>query len=133
MEKTYIKKKGSEKIVKYHIKKFFIVNDSKKSFNPEPILKEFFEEFPQFIKNDDVSQNKNNSFSPSHILNESFTKIFLSLNIKTSKKEPFAICFIQEKESDLNLMEKLNLIKENFKNNCATLPIIPFPPICSVE
>ena len=117
VEKTYIKKKGFEKIVKYHIKKFFIINDSKKSFNPGPILKEFFEEFPQFIKNDDVSQNKNNSFSPSHILNESFTKLFLSLNIKTSKKESFAICFIHEKESDLNLMEKLNLIKEKFKNN----------------
>jgi hypothetical protein len=115
VEKTYIKKKGSEKIVKYHKKKFFIINDSKKSFNPEPILKEFFVEFPQFIKNDDVSQNQSNSFSPSLILNESFTKIFLSLNIKASK-EPFAICFIHENESDLNLLEKLNLMKEIFEN-----------------
>lgn len=116
VEKTYIKKKGSEKIVKYHKKKFFIINDSKKSFNPEPILKEFFIEFPQFIKNDDVSQNQSNSFSPSRILNESFTKIFLALNIKTSNKAPFAICFINENESDLNLLKKLNLMEEKLKN-----------------
>ena len=117
VENTYIKQKGSEKIVKYSKKKFFIRNDSKKSFNPDPILKEFFIEFPQFIKNDDVSQNENNLFSPSHILNESFTKIFLTLNIKTSNKAPFAICFIHEKEKDLHLLEKLKLMKEHFENN----------------
>ena len=117
VDTVLIKKKGLEKIIKYNRRKFFIKNDSKKSYNPKPLLKDFLEKFPQFSRNDDISKNKNNNFSPNYLLNEKFNNLFSSLKINTSNKVPFAICFINEKENDSNLLTKINLIKDKFENN----------------
>ena len=117
VDTIYHKKRGLEKIIKYTKTKFFIQNNSKKSFNSEPILKRFLEKFPQFIKNDDISKNNNNVFSPNNILNDNYTILFKSLNIQINNKNNFAICFINDKENDSNLISKLNSLKDNFENN----------------
>ena len=117
VDTIYHKKRGLDKIIKYSKSKFFIKNESNKSFNHELILTQFLEKFPQFIKNDDISNNINNGFSPKNILNENYTNLFKSLNIKITDKNNFAICFINEKENDSNLIIKLNSIKDKFDNN----------------
>ena len=117
VDTIYHKKKGLGKIIKYTKTKFFIQNESKKSFNSESILRQFLEKFPQFIKNDDISKNKNSVFSPNYILNNNYISLFKSLNINTNNKNNFAICFIDDKENDLNLISKLNALKDNFENN----------------
>ena len=115
VDTIYHKKKGLNKIIKYSKSKFFLKNNSNKSFNPEVILKQFLEKFPQFIKNDDISNN--NVFSPKNILDNNYTNLFKSLDIETTNKINLAICFINEKENDSNLVLKLNAIKEKFEKN----------------
>ena len=115
VDTIYHKKKGLNKIIKYSKSKFFLKNNSNKSFNPEAILKQFLEKFPQFIKNDDISNN--NVFSPKNILDNNYTNLFKSLDIETTNKINLAICFINEKENDSNLVLKLNAIKEKFEKN----------------
>ena len=117
IDTIYHKKRGLDKIIKYSKSKFFIKNESNKNFNHDLILKQFLEKFPQFIKNDDISKNIKNGFSPKNILNENYTNLFKSLNIKEIDKINFAICFINEKENDSNLLQKLNSIKDKFNNN----------------
>ena len=117
VDTIYQKKRGLEKIIKYKKAKFFLHNDSKKSFNSEILVNKFLENFPQFSKNDDISKNPNNIFSPNSILNDNYSSLFKLLNIETNNKNNFAICFINEKEIDSNLLNKLKIIKEKFDEN----------------
>ena len=115
----YHKKKGIEKIIKYIKTKFFMQNESKKAFNSDAILAEFLEKFPRFKNNDDISKTNINIFSPNNILNYDYTNLFKSLNIQIDSKNNnnFAICFINNKENDLNILSKINSLKDNFENN----------------
>lgn len=117
VDTVFHKKKGLEKVIKYTKRKFFIKNDTKKSFNYNIILENFLEKFPQFIKYNDVSHNTNYIFSPGKLLNDNFNNLFTSLNIETNNKTPFAICFMNEREKDSTILTKINLIKEKFENN----------------
>ena len=117
VDTIYQKKRGLEKIIKYKKAKFFLHNDSKKSFNSEILVNKFLENFPQFSKNDDIPKNPNNIFSPNSILNDNYSSLFKLLNIETNNKNNFAICFINEKEIDSNLLNKLKIIKEKFDEN----------------
>ena len=116
VDTIYHKKRGLDKVIKYSKSKFFIKNESNRAFNHQLILNQFLTKFPQFIKNDDISNNINNEFSPKKILNGNYTNLFKSLNI-TITDNNFAICFINEKENNSNLLIKLKSIKDNFKQN----------------
>ena len=111
------KKKGSEKIIKYTKKKFFIKNDSKKAFNSNLELEQFLEKCPQFIKYNDMTKNSNNNFSINNLLKDNFDDLFKSLNIQATTKAPFAICFIKDKETNKIMLDKVNLIKEIHESN----------------
>ena len=117
IETIYYKKRGLEKVIKYSKKKFFIINDTKKSFNDDLLITKFLEKFPQFIKNYDDSKNLNAAFSPNNLLTDNYSKLFESLNIEVNNKNNFAICFINEKDKEENILSKLNLIKEKFEKN----------------
>ena len=117
IDTIYHKKRGLEKIIKYSQKRFFIINDTKKSFNHEILVTKFLEKFPQFSKNNDNSKKLNAIFSPNDILTDNYSNIFKSLKIEVNNKNNFAICFINEKENDANLLSKLKLIKEKFDKN----------------
>ena len=115
IETIYYKKRGLEKVIKYSKKKFFLINNTKKSFNDEILIKKFLEKFPLFIRNYDDLKNSNAAFSPNKLLTDNYSKLFELLNIEVNNKNNFAICFINEKNNDENLMLKLNLIKETFE------------------
>ena len=119
VDTIYHKAKGVEKIIKYTKRKFLLKNDTKKSFNKEQILNKFLEDFPQFIKNDEISKNKINKFytlNLNFLLTDNYTNLFKSFNIETNNKINFAICFINENLNESNLSKELQLIKEENKD-----------------